>query len=203
MRTRTTFDKPAAPRTKRGKPLEPEARNFFEPRFGHDFSRVRVHTGAQAAESARGVNARAYAVGEDIVLGSNQQPSTPQGMGLLGHELAHVVQQSRGGPSSGAETGAQAAVDRLASGFAVPAQVVGGAEPGMYRAGTDETPPIPIDPSLLPPSMRAAPTGAPPVTPPAKGLIGFQTPHLAELSANMPKAPMPSLVDKPLPGPRA
>jgi hypothetical protein len=173
----------AVPPSKRGKPLESEVRSFFEPRFGHDFGRVRVHSGEQAAELARGVNARAYAVGNDIVLGAHQDVSTPGGMGLLAHELAHVVQQSRGGPSGDAESGAQAAVNRLARGLAAPAEMVGGAPPGLYRQGTEETPPSPVDPRLLPSWAR--------------------TPHLAEVSPSLPKAPMPSPTDKPLLGPRA
>jgi hypothetical protein len=63
----------------------------------HDFSRVRLHTDAQAAESARAVNALAYTVGSDIVFASGQYaPSTASGRRLLAHELAHVVQQSAG-----------------------------------------------------------------------------------------------------------
>src|SRR5437660_938345 len=55
-----------------GQPLDAATRAFFEPRFGHDFSRVRVHTDAKAAESARAVNATAYTVGRDIVFGAAQ-----------------------------------------------------------------------------------------------------------------------------------
>src|SRR5262245_38951532 len=55
-----------------GQPLDAAARAFVEPRFGHDFSHVRVHTGARAAESARAVNALAYTVGPDIVFGASQ-----------------------------------------------------------------------------------------------------------------------------------
>jgi Domain of unknown function (DUF4157) len=63
----------------------------------HDFSRVRVHTGARAAESARAVNALAYTVGSDIVFaGGRYAPSTTSGQRLLAHELAHVIQQSAG-----------------------------------------------------------------------------------------------------------
>ena len=53
-----------------GEPLDATTRAFFEPRFGHDFSRVRVHTDEQAAESARLVNARAYTVGDNVVMRS-------------------------------------------------------------------------------------------------------------------------------------
>src|SRR5262249_32738913 len=77
-----------------GQPLDGQARGFMESRFGHDFSRVRVHTDARAAESARAVGARAYAVGRDVVFGAGQfAPGTEAGRKLLSHELAHVVQQ--------------------------------------------------------------------------------------------------------------
>jgi hypothetical protein len=66
----------------------------MELRFGFDFSQVRVHTDAQAAESARAVNALAYTVGSDIVFGAGQYaPGTAAGKRLLAHELTHVVQQ--------------------------------------------------------------------------------------------------------------
>jgi hypothetical protein len=74
--------------------LDAATRAFMEPRFGLDFSRVRVHTGARAAESAQAVDARAYTVGQDIVFGAGQYaPATLAGRQLLAHELAHVVQQ--------------------------------------------------------------------------------------------------------------
>jgi hypothetical protein len=77
-----------------GQPLDAETRTFMEPRFGHDFSQVRVHTDAQAAESAQAVNALAYTVGRDVVFGSGQYlPRTGAGKELLAHELTHVVQQ--------------------------------------------------------------------------------------------------------------
>ena len=67
----------------------------MELRFGHDFSRVRVHTDAKAAESARAVNALAYTVGHDMAFGAGQYvPETSEGRQLVAHELAHVVQQS-------------------------------------------------------------------------------------------------------------
>jgi len=77
--------------------LPESTRAFMEPRFGYDFSRVRVHTDAQAAESARAVKALAYTVGRDVVFGVGQYaPETTMGKRLLAHELAHVVQQSMG-----------------------------------------------------------------------------------------------------------
>jgi hypothetical protein len=78
-----------------GQPLDAQARAFFEPRFGHDFSKIRVHTDSQAAKSAREVNAVAYAVGRDVVFGTGQYaPAMQEGRRLLAHELAHVVQQT-------------------------------------------------------------------------------------------------------------
>jgi len=78
-----------------GQPLDRETRAFMEPRFGHDFSGVRLHTDAKAAESTRAVNALAYTVGKDVVFGIGQYvPSTVNGRKLLAHELTHVVQQS-------------------------------------------------------------------------------------------------------------
>lgn len=77
-----------------GQPLDPETRAFMEPRFGHDFSRVQVHTDAKAAQSARAVNALAYAIGQNVVFAPGQyRPTTPAGQQLLAHELTHTVQQ--------------------------------------------------------------------------------------------------------------
>ena len=70
---------------------------FFEPRFGFDFSRVRIHADSRAAESARTVNALAYTVGNDIVFAAGQYaPRAAPGQRLLAHELAHVAQQPLG-----------------------------------------------------------------------------------------------------------
>jgi hypothetical protein len=78
-----------------GRPLDSGGRAFFEPRFGHDFSRIRIHTDARAAESARSVNALAYTVGRDIVFDTGRYaPQTEDGRRLLAHELAHTVQQN-------------------------------------------------------------------------------------------------------------
>ena len=79
-----------------GQPLEPVARGQMEARFGHDFSEVRVHSDARAAESAHAVDARAYTVGSDVVLGTGGRSRD-----TLVHELAHVVQQSGAGRISG------------------------------------------------------------------------------------------------------
>jgi hypothetical protein len=78
-----------------GRPLEPALRRDMEQRFGHDFSRVRVHTDAAAAASARHIDAHAYTAGTDMVFATDRfAPGTNQGRRLLAHELTHVVQQT-------------------------------------------------------------------------------------------------------------
>ena len=77
-----------------GRPLDTATRSFMEPRFGFDFSGVRIHTDARAAESTREVNALAYTVGRNVVFGAGQYaPQTEAGRHLLAHELTHVIQQ--------------------------------------------------------------------------------------------------------------
>jgi pyrrolidone-carboxylate peptidase len=77
-----------------GRPLAPAVRREMERRFGHDFTTVRVHTGALAEQSARDVEAHAYTAGTRVVFGAGHYaPHTPTGRRLLAHELAHVVQQ--------------------------------------------------------------------------------------------------------------
>jgi len=77
-----------------GQALDAGLRGFFEPRFGADFSGIRVHSDPVAARSARDVGARAYAVGNHLVFGAgNFAPESPGGRELLAHELTHTVQQ--------------------------------------------------------------------------------------------------------------
>jgi hypothetical protein len=67
----------------------------MERRFGHDFSRVWIHTDGAAQQSARDIGARAYTVGEHTVFGAGQfAPGTLAGRRLIAHELSHFVQQS-------------------------------------------------------------------------------------------------------------
>lgn len=81
----------------RGQPLSESTRAFFEPRFGYNFSRVRVHADTRATELAHAVNARACTIGSDVAFGSGQyQPETTEGKQLLAHELTHVMQQRTG-----------------------------------------------------------------------------------------------------------
>jgi hypothetical protein len=90
-----------------GTPLDGETRAFMEPRFGHDFSGVRVHADAEAASSARAWTAAAYTVGSHIVFGAGRYaPGSPAGRKLLAHELAHVVQQSGGGGATAVQRAA-------------------------------------------------------------------------------------------------
>jgi hypothetical protein len=78
-----------------GQPLDAATRAYFEPRFGQDFSGVRVHTGTSAAQSARDVNAHAYTVGQNMVFDAGRfAPGTHEGRRLIAHELTHVVQQT-------------------------------------------------------------------------------------------------------------
>jgi hypothetical protein len=82
-----------------GSPLPTPSRAFFEPRFGHDFAAVRIHTDSRAAGLARSVDARAFTLGESIVFGSGEySPESGEGKRLLAHELAHVVQQGHAQP---------------------------------------------------------------------------------------------------------
>jgi hypothetical protein len=79
-----------------GQPLSTSARGVMEPRFGHDFSQVQVHTDQRAAESARRVNALAYTIGQHIMFDAGKyDPSSQAGKHLLAHELTHVVQQAQ------------------------------------------------------------------------------------------------------------
>jgi hypothetical protein len=81
-----------------GQPLDAATRAFVEPRFGHDFGRVRVHADAHAARAASAVGARAFTVGHDLVFGAGEYaPHGERGRRLLAHELAHTLQQEGAG----------------------------------------------------------------------------------------------------------
>jgi hypothetical protein len=101
-----------------GRPLDAPTRTLMESRLGHDFSGVRVHTGALAAESAHAVNALAYTVGRDVVFGdSRYAPTTGAGQRLLAHELTHVAQQRAGVGASASEGHYEREADAAASAF--------------------------------------------------------------------------------------
>ncbi len=112
-----------------GQPLDSATRAFMEPRFGHDFSHVRVHTDARAAESAKMVDALAYTVGRHVVFGAGRlAPGTNEGRRLVAHELTHVLQQANGlrrqpsdltvtSPNEAAETEAGRVADAVLGGY--------------------------------------------------------------------------------------
>jgi hypothetical protein len=89
----------------RGNPLPVATREYFEPRFGTDFSQVRVHTDSHAAGTATSINAKAFTAGRDIAFGPGEfSPTSHAGQKLLAHELTHVVQQSGAPPNAGGGT---------------------------------------------------------------------------------------------------
>jgi hypothetical protein len=121
-----------------GAPLDAAARAFFEPRFGRDFSDVRVHTDRAAAQSAQALRARAYTVGADLVFAEGQYaPANDAGRHLLAHELAHTIQQAGGSatiqrdgpdvPLKGAKK--EDATDALTGGLKTVADKAGDNEP--------------------------------------------------------------------------
>ncbi|HEV8430459.1 MAG TPA: DUF4157 domain-containing protein [Pyrinomonadaceae bacterium] len=86
----------------RGSPLPAATRAFFEPRFGTDFSDIRLHTDKRAADTAKSIKAKAFTVGRDIVFAAGQYaPESGETNRLLAHELTHTIQQ-RPGSTSGA-----------------------------------------------------------------------------------------------------
>jgi hypothetical protein len=107
-----------------GRPLDVATRAFFEPRFGADFSLVRVHDGTTAVAAAEAVRARAFTVGNDIVFNAGEFAThTDSGRHLLAHELTHVMQQGSGGPL------VQRAPDNIGAGSAQPTQEVNATPP--------------------------------------------------------------------------
>ena len=123
-----------------GRPLASGVRARMESHFGHDFSRVRVHTDPKAADSARAVGAEAYTVGSRIAFGEGRyRPGSPAGDHLLAHELAHVVQQGgdaqsvappREIPVSPARDSLEAAANAMAQG--TPQRRLEGAETRLW-----------------------------------------------------------------------
>lgn len=116
-----------------GQSLPPATRSFFRDRFQFDFDSVRIHTGHDAAEATRQAGARAFTTGRHIVFNHNEYaPETQAGVKLLGHELAHVVQQS------GLRDGSRGPIFRQA----VPGQ----ADPTAKAAADIAVPPL-VDPA--------------------------------------------------------
>jgi hypothetical protein len=117
-----------------GKPMDMASRGYFEPRFSHDFGRVRIHSDARAQASAAAVDARAYTVGNAIVLGKGADASAPAGRRLLAHELTHVVQQEDAAPAQGdlsvsKDAAAEAQADSVADQVEGHGALAGGTAP--------------------------------------------------------------------------
>ena len=84
-----------------GTAIPTQSRHFFEPRFAHDFSNVKIHTGANAEQLTEAFNARAFTFANNIVFGAGEfQPNSDAGKHLFGHELTHVIQQNNAVPGT-------------------------------------------------------------------------------------------------------
>src|SRR5262249_8542704 len=124
-----------------GRPLDAELRADMEARFEASFADVRLHLGPAADASAQAVNARAYTVGPDIVFARGEfAPASPAGRRLIAHELAHVIQQRRGGvavaaplPDGVLEQDATRAAAAAAGGAVGPVAVAGVSATGVAR----------------------------------------------------------------------
>lgn len=139
-----------------GHPLDAATRAYFEPRFGRDFSQVRVHSDARAAESARRVDAIAYAVNQDVVFGTGQyRPDSAVGRHLLAHELAHTVQQRNASEQASTDpASAEAEAHRAAGALDMPAAAgmapqVESYSPGLYRQASGAASPTASAPAAM------------------------------------------------------
>jgi hypothetical protein len=105
--------------------LDPSTESFMESRFGRDFSGVRIHHGAKAAEAADAIGARAFTTGNDIFFNAGQyQPNSSSGRQLIAHELTHTVQQG-----GGTGVAARARIQRTGPAPPAPAPAAAGANP--------------------------------------------------------------------------
>ena len=174
-----------------GKPLPTSTRAFMEPRFGHDFSGVRIHNDSQAAGAANELNAQAFTTGQDIFFGSGHyEPHTTKGKLLLGHELTHTIQQQ---PKT-----ARMRVQRR--------DLMNGSQP----VTTSSTAPVQTPPSPTPTSEPATPVQTPPTptstsaqappssTPTSEPTASAQTPEVAipSTSSEAEVAPSPEVSEE-------
>lgn len=158
-----------------GSAMDQDTRTFMESRFGYDFSRVRIHSGAKANEAATSVGARAFTVGEHLAFAAGEYvPSSSGGRRLLAHELAHVLQQGKadrenskprtspklaiGEPSDPLEREADRIAERVMAPADRPASADPNLQPGissylLQRQGAAATPPAPttVDLAAHPP----------------------------------------------------
>jgi hypothetical protein len=127
-----------------GSPLPADLQADMENHLGADFSAVRVHDGAQAAESAKAVQARAYTVGNDVVFNSGAySPGTDEGRRTLAHELTHVVQQ-RSGPVEATPAAGGIALSDPSDRFELEAEAAATALPGSAGPAPTEAPAAPV-----------------------------------------------------------
>jgi len=139
----------AIPRSDRT--LSPQERSFFEPRFGHDFSQVRIHADARSAEMADALNAEAFTFGRDIYFGAGKyHPRTREADRLLAHELAHVVQQSQTGKALQPKLKLTGTIDNISRVIAV----LNASLRNFYYVSVDMSGQVKIDP------IRAAHTSS-------------------------------------------
>ncbi|MBN1204065.1 MAG: DUF4157 domain-containing protein [Myxococcaceae bacterium] len=134
------------------RPLDADSRTSMESRLGYDFGKVRIHTDAQAASSARAIGARAYTVGHHVVFGAGEYaPTRREGQRLLAHELVHVVQQ---GQANRLEPRNAVAPRREAPGVSPPL-IARRTQPatGLFRDATDKDKPTPAKSEELPPGV--------------------------------------------------
>ncbi|MFF4096017.1 DUF4157 domain-containing protein [Streptomyces sp. NPDC001834] len=145
-----------------GRPLDTDTRTDMERRMGADFSDVRVHTDSAAHESAKGVGAHAYTVGNDVVFQRDAyDPSSPQGRTTLAHELTHVIQQ-RNGPVEGTEAPGGIRVSDPSDRF--EREAVANADRVLADPGPESAPETASAPQAAPdtaPAPVAAPSAAP------------------------------------------
>jgi hypothetical protein len=110
-----------------GAPLAETTRREFEQRFGASFADVRIHDDSIAHARADSFDANAYTVGSHIVFSRNRfAPDAFGGKRLLAHELAHVIQQRRGGAAPALDSNAphEHGADAAASAFASGASTI-------------------------------------------------------------------------------
>ena len=175
-----------------GEPLDSATRSSLEPRFGSDLSRVRIHTGAQAAQSAADVQANAYTVGQHVFFAAGSyNPHSADGKRLLAHELSHTVQQSGGASGHAARLSSAApAVQRDPTPQAAPGSTADDKKKQTKPEAV--TLPLPSDFMnrfrLTPPSLLTPPQ-QPSIFSPGQYALGPQTPGASSAGA----APVPNL----------
>ena len=165
-----------------GQPLDAATRAYFEPRFGHDFSGVRVHTNPRAADSVRSVGALAYTVGPNVVFSAGRyDPSSTAGRQLLAHELTHVRQQAAARPTGPLEVVDNAAAEAEAD--ASPRTVAHRMPVAVQRQP---------DHSRLLPEARLRPPPAPLLVPPGSIRETYVLPAPPDIQLRTPALGVPT-----------